>query len=456
MSIKRRLIRNIGASAFGKISGAIATFLSVPMFLSLLGWEKYSAWLVVSAIPVWLSMADIGFGSVAANEMSLRVSRGDWTGAERIFQSAWAAIFGFTGFSIIGIVALGILLPWSSLLSINSVSSTELSITVIALGCSSLIALQGALFAGLFRAKGRAEMAIFLGGVKPLFDVVFIFIALFIFRNLIAASVALLISQLAYITSGTIWGLRCCREIKLGINGCNREDLKLCIRKGVAFCVFPIGNAFVLQGATLVVNHALGAAAVVVFNTCRTLVRSAQQILNLLGQSVWPEFSHLVGAGDWSRARRLHHITLASNLIVAIGISLVILTIGPLIYNVWTRHQLHVDRMLMLPFIASILTNALWFCASTIVSASNRHERFAIFYLLGSILSIVICYFLSIKFGIEGAAISALTLDVVIGPLVIGEALKITRDNYIGLSLGTFGSIYHTIGRLTFKWKICN
>ena len=97
------------------------------------------------------------------------------------------------------------------------------------LGLSSIIALQGALFGGLFRAKNRADVGIGLTAVRPLMDITFIFIALNVNNTVVSASSALLLSQIIYVSLGMLWGLKTCKEVKFGVGAFNQYDFKYCM-----------------------------------------------------------------------------------------------------------------------------------------------------------------------------------------------------------------------------------
>ena len=68
---------------------------------------------------------------------------------------------------------------------------------------------------------------------------------------------------------------------------------------------FPIGNALSLQGFTIVIGATLGAAAVVVFSTTRTITRVALQAMGSINLSIWPELSRSVGGGRFDEARAI-------------------------------------------------------------------------------------------------------------------------------------------------------
>ena len=452
MSVKKRLFRNLGASAFAKLSNAVVSILSVPLFLHYLGVETYSVWLVLSTIPSWIALADIGFGSVTANEMALRASRGDWKGVESIFQSSLLAVLILSLLSASALVVIVFNFDVVSLLNLSSASKTTIKISILLLGLSSIIALQGALFGGLFRAKNRADVGIGLTAVRPLMDITFIFIALNVNNTVVSASSALLLSQIIYVSLGMLWGLKTCKEVKFGVGAFNQYDFKYCMRKGLLLCALPLGNALVMQGMTIMVNMLLGATSVVLFNSCRTLTRSAQQILNLIGQSVWSEFSTLIGMENLSKARDLFRITCLVNLSWALLAIFGILLVGPQIFSLWTGRMVPIDRWILAAYCLGIFTNSIWFAPSVIVSAVNQHESYAKMYFLGSMAFIPIGYF-AVKYGaIYGAALSPLIIDIFIIPILIKKSFSILHETPSTFYSGSLYMIrmFLSIGRFKF------
>ena len=74
--VRARVIRNLGANGVSQIVNIIVQLCSVPLFLRFWGVTLYGEWLTLSAIPAYLAMSDLGFASVAANDMTMRVARG--------------------------------------------------------------------------------------------------------------------------------------------------------------------------------------------------------------------------------------------------------------------------------------------------------------------------------------------------------------------------------------------
>jgi hypothetical protein len=69
-SLKRRLLAGFGANTFSRLSTTLTQIFSVPVFLSHWGVHLYGEWILLNTIPSYLGLSDVGFGSVAGNEMT--------------------------------------------------------------------------------------------------------------------------------------------------------------------------------------------------------------------------------------------------------------------------------------------------------------------------------------------------------------------------------------------------
>ena len=107
--VRQRFIHGLGATALGPIVTILVQVIGVPIFLHAWGLKLYGEWLVLSAIPSYLAFSDVGFGNVAANDMTMRVASGDRRGALETFQSTWLFI-SFTSLTVLSVL-LALALP---------------------------------------------------------------------------------------------------------------------------------------------------------------------------------------------------------------------------------------------------------------------------------------------------------------------------------------------------------
>ena len=84
----RRIISGFGSNLFGQLVTILIQILSLPIFLYYWDMSTYGSWLVLSALPSFLSMADVGMVQAAGNKMTMAMGRGEVAEANRIFQSA--------------------------------------------------------------------------------------------------------------------------------------------------------------------------------------------------------------------------------------------------------------------------------------------------------------------------------------------------------------------------------
>ena len=103
-SLKRRLIAGFGANTFSRLSTTLTQIFSVPVFLSHWGVHLYGEWILLNTIPSYLGLSDVGFGSVAGNEMTMLAAAEDFEQALVVFQSVWVLTTVIT--SLLGVLLL--------------------------------------------------------------------------------------------------------------------------------------------------------------------------------------------------------------------------------------------------------------------------------------------------------------------------------------------------------------
>lgn len=438
MSIKKSLLRNLGASTWGKISLILVRLMEVPLLLLYIGVDDYGRWLIISSLPSWLSMANFGFGSVGSSEMTMAVAAGNMHKGRSVFSTAFALVIGI---GIAGIVLTALLVPfvpWENILLVPEARRKELAYAAFWLTVSVFISFSSELFEGRLRAAHKAHLGILVLSFHPWISLLLLFIVLsFSTRFDIIAftsfcAILIQVLMLKWLSHKAI------PELDFSLQGVKKKWFKVLFRKGVAFQAFPLGNALLFQGNLLVVQAVLGPGAVALFGTTRTLVRSINQVLTLIYHSIWPELSYLFGAKDMVRLARLHRVSVGMSILIACVGVFFLAIIGPFMYEMWVGQTIKLPHYLLLLFLLPIPFNALWFTSSAIHSACNQHEGLAKRYLLASALSLLFCVWLSYEWGIGGAALSTLVAELVLIPYVFRRSLKLTEDTWSAFIPGIF------------------
>jgi O-antigen/teichoic acid export membrane protein len=429
-STKRRLLLGFMANWVAKLAGTIIQLIQVPVFLHFWSVPLYGEWMIVNSIPSYLSFSNIGFGSVAGNEMTMMVAREDRAGALRVFQSCWWLIAMICTALIALLSAALYYLPAARFLRIHSISPSDTKWIIFYLGVSVMLGQLEQLLQSAYRCIGRYPYGSLLKSIFSLVAFASMIIAVGLGSG---ARFTALIFAAANIT-GT--GLLCLLVrhdipwIEFGWRHASFGEIRKLTRPAIAFMGFPLGNALNLQGTLLAVGYALGPVAVVVFGTARTVSRVALQMVQMVNGTFEPELSLAFGARNYDLTRTLLRRACQLALIVAAVIVMAMMTIGPWFLTHWTSGHVPPSRGLLSILLLVVIFYALWSTSSTLMTSTNQHQRLATYYIIGTSLTCVLCYFLARAYGLYGAAASLLVSEMVMNLYVVPAALRIAHDTF--------------------------
>ena len=429
---KSRLIKSLGANAFGQLVSVAIQLLNVPIFLHYWGVQMYGEWLILSAIPAYLNLSDIGFASVAGNDMTMRVAKGDEKGALEVYQSIWLLIS--TTSLAVGCFAgiLAWLIPLNHHFSLSHIPANEITLALCALLLYTLVSLQGGVLSAGFRASGNYAYGTVLNNIARLIEALVTIIVLATGGGVLIITLALLIGKC--ITTISLWlalGKRAA-WLSHGYHAAKLSTIRQLYKPAIAFMAFPLGLALNIQGMTLVIGALLGPTAITIFSTYRTLTRLLIQVIGLLNQALWPEISRGYGAGDLVSVRKIHRQASAATFWVGLAGIMTLELFGTYIIGIWTHHTFTSNYQLLALLLIDVFLYNLWQSSLTVLIATNRHQTISITFILSAAFGLLLGnQFLPI-FGLNGAAIALIVAELPILFFAINLALKLVRDDWIG------------------------
>jgi len=429
-TLKTKLILNLGANAYGQMIAVAIQLVSVPLFLHYWGVALYGEWLILSAIPAYLSLSDVGFASVAANDMTMRVAKGDKQGALEVYQSIW--IFICVVSAIVGFVlTLGIyVFPLNGIFSITHVDGKDTQLLLVVLMLCVLVGLQGGVLSAAYRAVGKYAYGTVMNNSVRLTVWLFSMLALVLGGGvLVVAMVGLVIQLLGLIV---MWAVLRKQErwLNLGLEQASIQRIRELIKPALAFMAFPLGLALSLQGMVLVIGMTLGSAAVVIFAAYRTLTRLLVQIITMLNQAIWPEISAAYGAGKIELVNRLHRKASAVTFWMALAAVTTLGVIGEWIIGIWTRHAFEQNHLLLLLMLATVFLNVLWQTSWVVLMATNRHEKISIVFVASAAGAVLLSTMVAPEFGINGVGLVLVAAELPLFLFVINSALILLDERW--------------------------
>lgn len=405
--LMRRVIAGMGANSFG-VAITIGTQLaSLPLFLSKWDTTTYGVWLMLSALPGYLSMADVGMVTAAGNRMTMAMGANDSKDANLVFHSA--QVFMVLVCSLLALLVLPLIwwFPWFE------AATTDLRLALIALCIGVLVAFFGGLSEQVFKATNRYALGTLLGNVTRLAEWCGWLVGLLLNGSFTAVAMGGLCFRLA----GTVLCVALARGDSQGLTWGYRHaslsTVRALVRPAIAFMAFPMANALSFQGVTLLVGGLLGPSAVAMFNTYRTLARTVVQVTGLFSYALWPEFSRLFGQGAHQALQHLAWRSAWMSTVQAIVVSGSLFVLAPWVLRLWTHGLIPFDPVVLGILMAYAAIGGIWHVPKVLLMATNQHGALAIW----SLIFGLVCVGLTALFG------RSVQLPGVSSAMLVSEAL---------------------------------
>lgn len=421
-----RIVRGLAANLTGNGIMVLIQLISVPVFLAAWGVPTYGAWLVLSAIPTYVALSDFNLATVAANSMVMLEAQERHSEAVELGGHLWSIVTALTGVAVLGAVLVTIAI--GSALGVAAISPAEARVVLLALFLQVAVANQYGALDAWYRMRGRYPLGALMRQVGRCVEFGALIVAVFMGARPGMAAVTFLVGSLVGLAVSWAVLRRAVPFSTFRPEVPHLPTFRALLPLGLAYMAFPIGNAMSLQGFTLVLAAIMGAPAVVVFSATRTLTRVAWQIMGSITNAITPELSRAVGGEDLGEARSIlrHGSQLA--LATSVSLSLFLAVIGRWIINVWTHALVEPPFPLLYLLLLDVIFNSFWYVLSSSLIATNRYRSLASIYFVSTLCGLLATVPLATQFGLSGAAVALLGIDLAMIPYVLLASLRTVGD----------------------------
>ena len=429
--IRRRILKGFGAQGFSQAVQIFIRLAEVPLLLTFWGTQLYGEWLMLSAIPVYLSISDGGFAGAACREMTIRGGAGDKTGVRAVFQSTWlllVAVSFAAGLLAFGFVQVAPLKDW---LGFSVMKGLEIKFVLLLLIAHVLVGFQGGLLNGGFWVTGRYPIGMYLIAATQLLEFLGLAAAVALGGGPVQAALGYLAGRL--LGTGFMWlGQRQASPwLRHGFSHASFVELRRLTAPAFASLAFPLGNAFNIQGMRLVVGLTLGPSALAMFTSLRTLSRLVMQPGVIINRLIEPEMGLAFGADNNYLFRRLFARSCQLALWGCLGVCFLVGAGAYWAFPVWTGAKFAMHWPTYIVLLAGVLINGIWYTAIMVPYATNRHGRIAVVYtLIYGVVALYLGYLGATDLGLVGAAAALLIAEAIM-------AVFITRASLQMVTMGT-------------------
>ena len=429
---RRRLILGFISNWVSRLAGTVIQLVQVPVFLHFWSVPLYGDWLVVNAIPTYLGFSNIGFGSVAGNEMTMLMGRKDQAAALRVFQSCWWLIVALCSAVMLLFVVALYFLPIARWLDLNSMTQSDAKWVILLLGMAVLFSQLEQLIGAAYTCVGRYPYGTFIKSMIVLAASALSLLPVAFGYGVRATALALSVANAAGTLLFCLLMRRDLPWVRFGWEHASFGEIRRLSGPAIAFMGFPIGNALNLQGTLLAVGHVLGSVDVVVFATARTVSRVALQMVQMVNTTFWPELSSAFGAGNLPLVRSLHRRSCQLALAIALVLIAFMMSIGPWFLTHWTAHKVPPSPRLLFLLLVTVFLFSLWSTSSTLVTAINQHKRLSMVYMFATGITIAVTVVMAKRYGLLGAAASLMFSELIMDVYVLPASLRLCRDTWGG------------------------
>lgn len=421
--VMRRVVAAFGAHSYGQAISIFTQLASLPLFLGTWDTATYGVWLMLIALPTYLSISDGGLVTAASNEIAIASARKEYEKANGIFQSGLA----FLSTTCTSVFILAALLIYVA--GIPGVSNLERKNALMALAAGVLIAQFHGLGETIFRACGKHAIGIFLGNTSRLMEWIGWMVGLTVFKSFEGVAMTGVIFRALVFGCTFFLSRKIQTTISWSFDKATKAQVRALLKPAASFMSMTLSNALSIQGVTLLVGHLLGPATVTIFNTYRTLSRVALQVTSTLGNSLWAEFSRLHATGGIMAIRPFFQRASRVSVIASVGLSTVLFIASPTIIEHWSRNQVNFDLSLMFLMLGLAAISGSWNVARVLLMSINSHITLSRLAIAAAIGSVSLAYVLGSILGLTGVAAGLVFVETSMATACIVSVRKRMNSN---------------------------
>lgn len=401
----RRVAGTMGAQVSNQVVTVATQVLLVPVLLHAWGVDRYGAWLLLSAIPTYLTLTDFGFTAIAKNEMTMSVARGERDAALRTYQSVFVLLCGI---SVLTMAVVAIAADWlhlTALWPLAGTSEVDAGWVLVILSLGVVLFQFMLLGAAGMRALGRPAEEVLWGATARLAEAAFAGAAALMGGDFVAAALAMLAARLLLTAALFVRLFFLARWLRPLGRHLSMSEMSRLLGPSLSYMCYIGGVAVMGQGPVLALGAIGSPRDIVVFSATRTLTRLGVSAANVLTFSLSPEYSRLFGSGDHQRFARF---ALAGIGLIA-GMALIYVGalewLGGTILAFWTSGEVVAIQPFLRLLLGAVACEMIWSAGFAPLAATNRHVGASHAFLAISLVAVGACFLLPPAFALSGIGI---------------------------------------------------
>ncbi|RVU83408.1 hypothetical protein EOL70_16925 [Leucothrix sargassi] len=398
-TLKAQFRLNVASQAFSKLVTIGSQLAVLPLMMIFWGAERYGVWLIISALPTYMSMANLGLAQISASEMTMRMARGDKAGVIAINHTGWVFHVCVCGVLLGLLVIFVAYFPISETFNLEVAKEKDISFATFFLGVMTIITILFGMVTAAMRSVGLYWLATGASALATLINSVLIVSTGFFGGGVLIASLLNFSSMLiVYFTVSFVF-YRKYPDLKPGFNCADMVLLKKIIGPSFSYMSYTLSDALNINGSSILVGYFFGPSYVVIINAIRTLSRVGRSMASLVINSLEPIFAQIYGSKKELESDKIYRLLLLSS---GVGVFIYLIFMyffGQDFLFWWTKGVVDGYEFLFFSMVVSVALEVFWYSMQTPFVSTNRHSMFANYFLF---LSLFLFGLLFLLFGYYG------------------------------------------------------
>ncbi len=387
-SFSRRFRLNAISYGYANVVTLLLQLVLVPFFLKSWGTALYADWIVLTGIPMILTLLDLGVAQASNNKATMAAGANDWNCAAKSMHTSLVFALMLGGIIITGMLCAAQFIDWQQLLKLKIITNHDANLILIIMASYLALQLLGGPIEGSFRVIDKTAIGAFLNANRRMMDFIVSLFILFLNGDALSLATSMLLGQIVILFMLVSVVKRLSPHSILGVTHASWKEFLSVLKPAIAYASFPVTQTVTIQGGIQVLNQLVDASTLVGFTMARTLMRLIIQLGVVANSSLKPEISRLTGQGHWESAKHATFKMTKSIIGLACAIYIIAIFIGPQIITWWGHGQVSVSRITLALVGIHTVLNVSWFVPAALLIATNKHSRIATIYGISSVITL--------------------------------------------------------------------
>ncbi|MCK8781507.1 hypothetical protein M0654_16125 [Rhizobium sp. NTR19] len=398
MSLTGEISRASAANALGLVLVAVGQIVSIPVMVGAWGASGYGTWLMLTTIPAYLALTDLGFLAASTSEMTARAARGEKDGVRRLFNALSALVASVAAaINLIGGLALWAITgaPWLA----DHVAVLHLLLLYSGLALISRVSLA------VLRANGAYAVGTLTYDILTFAELMVTLLVVRAGGDYAEACLVMIAGRLVNILVVHALLKHRVPWLALSLRAVSLAELRRLVKPALSGMAVAASLSIMLQTSVLIIGALLSPAAAAVFATVRTVSRIPIQCIGVVSRATMPSLASATALGSRERRQHLVHLNGFLVALILLPSAAVLALFGSDVIAWWTA-GIQPGKGFMVVMALGMVAHGGWSVAANLLMATNSHSGFAALLVALTPLNALLIFLGAAAAGLSGAGVA--------------------------------------------------